>query len=315
MMRWAVFVFLAAAGLWAQEELRSDLISSLPVEAAKRAAIQSAIGSHDLVTAEELLAEEAKRSPRSQPILLALANVLFRDGKHLNSIVVLKKAELVAPLDERSRYLLALSYVTIHRQDQARPVFEQLAQAAPSNALYPYWLSRLAYRKMNIEIAVTQARKALQLDPTLVKAHDQLGLSLAAQGNAEEASRAFETAIKLNREQSGHSPWPSINLGTLLLRSGRLEDAERRLREAIAIDSRIPVAHHRLGQVLEKGPRTEEAIAEFEQAAQLDPTYPDPHYALARIYRRREDTRAPGELSLFQELRRADAAKGVTRPD
>jgi len=48
----------------------------------------------------------------------------------------------------------------------------------------------------------------------------------------------------------------------------------------------------------------------------LDPTYLEPHYALGRIYRKRKDVKAAEtELGVFQDLRKTDKLKGITRPD
>ena len=111
------------------------MLQALPLEPGRRSILEAEIRTRDYKAAEQLLAEEAARDPGSQPILLVLANVLFLDGKHLNCAVVLKKAEKLAPLDERNRFLLALSYVTIGRLHWAGPEFERLAQASPSNAV------------------------------------------------------------------------------------------------------------------------------------------------------------------------------------
>ena len=318
-----LLLLLLAAGALGQDpqppsapELTPHILQSLSIDPARRSTLEAAIGKRDYAAAEELLAEEAKRDKKSQPVLLVLANVLFLDGKHLNCAVVLKKAEKLAPLDERNRFLLALSYVTIGKLNWAREELERLAQSSPSNAVYPYWLGRLAYRKMNIHSAVAHAQEAIRLDPAFMKAYDQLGLCYEALGDWEEGIKAFQEAIRLNGQLGLHSPWPSMNLGILLLRLGRLGDAEARLRDSVSIDPHFPVAHYRLGQVLEKKELYEEAIAELEQAASLDPTYPDPHYALGRIYRRSKDLEAAEkELSMFQDLRQADKLKGITRPD
>ena len=312
---------LAAAA--AQENLESVspappglLVQTLPLDATGRSTLQEAIGKHQYMAAEDLLAEAAGKNPKSQPLLLALADVLFLDGKQLNAALVLKKAELLGPLDERSRFLLALSYIAISRKNLAVRELEKLEESNPSNAVYPYWLSRLAYRKMDLQLALTYAQKAVRLDPAFMKANDQLGLCYAGLNQTQEATQAYTEAIRLNREQSLHWPWPSMNLGTLLLRLDRLDEAESQLRDSIAIDARFPTAHLRLGQVLEKKERFEEAAAELQEAARLDPTYPEPHYALARIYRRRQDREAAEkELNLFQQLRNADKQKGITRPD
>ncbi len=292
------------------------LVQALPLDAARRASLLDAIGNRQYSSAEDLLAEEAKKHPKSQPLLLTLANVLFLDGKQLNSALVLKKAELLGPLDERSRFLLALSYVAMSQKRLAIRELETLEQSNPANAVYPYWLSRLAYRQLDLQRALTYAEKAVRLDPAFAKAYDQLGLCHAGLNQDEEAIRAYTEAIRLNRQQSSRSPWPSMNLGTLLLRLERLDEAEAQLRESVRIEPNFPTAHLRLGQVLEKREKLDDAAAELNEAARLDPTYPEPHYALARIYRKHQNReKAEAELNLFQELRNADKAKGITRPD
>lgn len=293
-----------------------SFVLTLPLAETTRATLVEAIAKRHYHAAEELLAEEAKKDPKSQPLLLALANVLFLDGKQLNSVVVLKKAELLGPLDERNRFLLALSYIAIGRKSLATQELESLQQSYPANAMYPYWLSRLAYRQLDLQRALTNAQAAVRLDPKFMKAYDQLGLCYSGLNQNDEAIQAFRDAIRLNQEQASRSPWPSMNLGTLLLRAERLDEAESHLRDSVNIDSRFPTAHLRLGQVLEKKDRLDEAVAELSEAVRLDPTYPEPHYALARIYRKRHNReKAEAELHLFQELRNEDKAKGITRPD
>jgi tetratricopeptide (TPR) repeat protein len=292
------------------------LVQALPLDAVTRSTLLEAIGKRQYRAAEDLLANEAKKNPKSQPLLLTLANVLFLDGKHWNSALVLKKAELLGPLDERNRFLLALSYVAVSQKSLAIRELEALEQSNPTNAVYPYWLSRLAYRQLDLQRALTWAEKAVKMDPTFMKAYDQLGLCHAGLNQTDEAIQAYTEAIRLNQQQPSRSPWPSMNLGTLLLRLERLDEAESHLRDSMSIEPRFPTAHLRLGQVLEKKELLDEATAELNQAARLDPTYPEPHYALARIYRKHHDReKAEAELNLFQELRNADKAKGITRPD
>ncbi len=321
--RAVAFALLLAMGTTAQtpaelppvdlSEGRAKLAGLPP---AKQAALQTAIQEHDYSTAEILLAEQASSHPKAIPLLLLLANVLFLDGKQLNSIVVLKKAELLSPLDDRSRYLLALSYVSIGRRNLAIPEFEKLAQANPSDANYPYWLARLMYRKMDLQKALSYAQRSIALDPSFVKAHDQLGLCYAGMGDNENAIQSYKTAILLNDKQSLRSPWPALNLGTLYFRLDRLPEAENALSQSLAAEPKFPAAHFRLGQVLEKEGQTERAIQELQKSAELDPTYPEPHYALARIYRMQSNVNAAErELSLFAKLREIDNQKGIVRPD
>jgi tetratricopeptide (TPR) repeat protein len=294
----------------------ASLLGTLPLDLARLSALREAIGKRNYAGAESLLAEEAAKNPKSQPLLLVLANVLFLDGKQLNSALLLKKAELLGPLDERSRFLLALSYISLGRKNLAIPELGKLTQSNPSNAVYPYWLSRLTYRKTDLQQALSYAQQAVRLDPAFVKGHDQLGLCLAGLGQNEEAIRAYKEAIRLNREQSLRWPWPAMNLGTLYLRLERLDEAEAALRESLGVEPQFPIAHLRLGRVLEKQEQWEQAIQQLKEAARLDPTYPEPHYALARIYKRQADVKsAQLELNLFETLRSVDKQKGITRPD
>ena len=286
------------------------------LEPAEQFRLQTAMQKHDYAAAETLLAAHAQSHPKSQPALLLLADVLFLDGKQLNSVVVLKKAELLSPLDERSRYLLALSYVSLGRRNLAIPELEKLAEFHPTDARYPYWLARLLYRKMDLQHALSYAREAVRLNPALAKAHDQLGLCYAALGEADSAIQSYRDAIRLSEEQALHWPWPALNLGTLYFRLDRLPEAEQALNQSLLAEPNFPAAHFRLGQVLEKTGQLDRAILELLKAAELDPTYPEPHYALARIYRRRKDlTAADRELSAFARLREIDNQKGIVRPD
>src|SRR5260370_31257653 len=105
---------------------------------------------------------------------------------------------------------------------------------------------------MGLQLALRYAERAVRLDPAFMKAYDQMGLCHAGLHQTEEAIQAYKQAIRLNQEQLLRSPWPSMNLGTLLLRLERLNEAEAALRDSLRIDPRFPVAHLRLAQVLEK---------------------------------------------------------------
>ncbi len=294
----------------------ANWVQALPIETDKKSLLDAAVRKHDYPQAEALLAAEAMQNPKSQILLLSLANILFLEGKQLNTVLVLKKAELLGPLDEQSRFLLALSYISLGRKNPAIPLLDQLSLSNPKKALYPYWLSRLMYRKMDLDRALSYAQQAVGRDSKFAKGYDQLGLCYAGLGRTEDAAAAYQNAIRLSDEQGLHWPWPSMNLGTLYLRADRLVEAESVLRKSIAVQPSFPVSHFRLGQVLEKEGRGSEAVRELNESSRLDPTYPEPHYVLARIFRRQDDAKSAEEqLALFRQLRDADKRNGVTRPD
>ena len=289
-------------------------LSSIPLDLTRRAALEQAIKARDYSRAESALAEEIERQPKSSQLLAFLGNVLFLDGKYLDSAIAMKKADALVPLDNRNRFVLAMAYVTLQHADWARPELEELAHSDPRNALYPYWLSRLDYADMHLADAVYHARKAIHLDPTFMKAYDNLGLYYEGLGKTDEAMNAYEQAVRLNREQGLHSPWPSMNLAALLVKLDRQHEAAALLKESLNEDPGFPKAHFRLGLLLEKQKNYPEAIAELKQAATFDPSYPEPHYILARIYRLLGDLKsAESAFRTFQALRDQEKKKAVHR--
>ncbi len=283
----------------------SSSLARVPLDATQRATLEEAFKSRDYTRAETLLVEAAERQPKSPALLTLLARVFFLDGKYLNCAVAMKKAEALAPLDDRSRFTLALAYIILDHRVWARPELEKLARVDPRNPLYPYWLGRLDYEDMLYKAAVTNLQKALDLDPTFMKAYDNLGLSYEALGQFDDAIRIYQEAIRLNRQQQRPSPWPPLNLGTLLVKLGKLPEAETNLQESLRCEPRFAKAHYQMGLLLEKQKKDEEAIRELGQAAEYDPTYPEPHYLLGKIYERTGNkTKAEAEWETFQKLKK-----------
>ena len=269
------------------------------------AAIAEALRTAAYDRAETLLLEAAEAQPKNAAILRLLGGLFFVRGRPLNAAVALKKAEKLAPLDDRSRFTLVMSYVAMGHRDWARPELARLIETDPRSALYAYWSARLDYDDQQFAAAAKGFLHAIELDPRSMKAWDNLGLDYDALSRFDEAVHAFEEAIRLNDEQKTKSPWPSLNLGLLLTRLDRLDEAEARFRGSLACDPGFPLAHYHLGLILEKKGRVGEAVAELEEAARLDPASAEGQYALARVYRRAGDKeKADRALQRFEQLKK-----------
>ena len=312
---------LVAVTAAAQEPPRPDAsfapldmreLDAAGLAAGRRASIAHALATGAYDQAQALLLEEAKLNPGSPELLRLLGGVRFMHHEYLGAAIAFKKAEALAPLDERSRFTLAMSYVVLGHRDWARPELQKLVQSAPRNALYRYWTARLDYDDNLYAAAIDGLRQAVALDPRMVKGHDNLGLSYEALGQYDEAIRSYQEAVRLNREASPGSPWPPLNLGVLLARLDRRDEAEPLFRESVRIDPRFPQGHYQLGTALEKKGRADEAVNELEEAARLDASYAEPHYALARLYRRRGDAeKADRALERFLALRKEKGQAGA----
>ncbi|MEJ7618020.1 MAG: tetratricopeptide repeat protein [Pyrinomonadaceae bacterium] len=283
------------------------VVSDLPLDGARRFELEDAIARRDYKRAETMLVDEIARDPKSTraaKLLVAVAGIFFLDGQHLNAAIAWKKAEAIAPLDERSKFTLAMAYIRLNRNDWARQELERLAAAEPRNPLYQYWLARLDYHAQEYTAAIVRLQQVIKLDSQMMRAYDSLGLCYDYLGQYDEAIKNYRQAIQLNRQQSPPSPWPHVNLAISLIAVNQLTEAENHLREALGYDAKLPQAHYQLGQVLEKQGRYAEAIESLTQAALLNPAYPEPHYTLGKIYQKQGDKKQATEaVKRFQQLK------------
>src|SRR6266704_4058797 len=152
-----------------------------------------------------ILVEEAEQDPKSfraTNLLEFAGGVFFLDGQYVNSVIAWKKAEAIAPLDERTRFTLAMAYIKVNRRSWARSELDRLAQAHPDNSLYLYWLSRVDYDDQKYLEATGRLERVTELNPTMVRAHDLLGLCYDYIGQFDRAITSFSRAVELNRVQA-----------------------------------------------------------------------------------------------------------------
>ena len=279
-----------------------------PLDPVRRLEFEKSMRERDYKRAETILVKEAEGDPKSlraAKLLAKAGGIFFIDGQYLNAAIAYKKADTIAPLDERGRFTMAMSYVKLNRRDWAKPELEKLSSLDPKNALYLYWLARLDYDAQQYNSAIVKLRKVIELDPQMMRAYDNLGLCYDYLGKYDEAIASYNRAVELNREQAQPSPWPHVNLAISLMAVNKLAEAENHLRKAVVYDARLPQAHYQLGQALEKQGKYEEAAESLKLAAALDPTYPEPHYTLSRIYQRQgKSEEAKKSVVRFQQLKK-----------
>lgn len=269
-----------------------------------RAGLSADLAKRDYAGAELILIKAIKQNPKSPQLLTFLGGVYFLAGSYLQCAVAMKKAEVLSPLHAGDRFTLAMAYIVLGHSDWAQPEIERLIRSQPRNALYYYWLSRVDYDRRFFAQGVEAGEKALALSPDFIRAYDSIGLCDEALGRYQEALTAYEKAAHLNLHAAPPSPWPPLELGTLLLRLNRFEEAKTEFDQALALDRHFPEARYRMGLVLEHEGKDAEAETEFKQAAALRPYYASPHYALARLYKRLGKTdMARQELQKFQQIR------------
>jgi Flp pilus assembly protein TadD len=117
--------------------------------------------------------------------------------------------------------------------------------------------------------AISAARKALELDPTLPEPHMLLGLAHQDQWEWSDAEREFKRALEL----SPNDAWTHVNYARWLLCQGRVEEAQTWARRGRDLDP-FTVSGHDLGWILFQSRRYDEAIRELRSDLAVHPDNP-----------------------------------------
>ena len=122
---------------------------------------------------------------------------------------------------------------------------------------------------------------AAEQDPQSATARFGLGNVLVRQGKMQEAEAAYLAAIKLDPTQAA----AHANLGVVYYQQGDMGKAAASFQEALRINAKDAPTLYLLAAVrLQEGKLTD-AETLLNQAKDLDPTLPEVYYGLGALYR------------------------------
>jgi Flp pilus assembly protein TadD len=125
-----------------------------------------------------------------------------------------------------------------------------------------------------------------------------LGTLALEEGRLDEAEREYRLALRFN-------PYfvPAfVNLGDVLRAQRRDEEGERVLRQGLGVDSKNADLQHALGLLLVRRGRLPEALAHLAEAAALETR--DPRYAYAYGVALKEAKQVPSALRVLERTHR-----------
>jgi len=135
----------------------------------------------------------------------------------------------------------------------------------------------------------------IQKSPNKARGHYNLGLAHHDLGRLDEAVREFKTALALKADDAD----AHINLGKVYKDLGRLEEAVLEYKAAITVNPNHADAHINLGVVYQNLGHLKEAIEEYQRALTLKPDDADAQNNLGLIYL--EQGKLQEALKAFEE--------------
>lgn len=173
----------------------------------------------------------------------------------------------------------------------------QLRRKIPRAARKAFGEAEEAARAGDIRSSMAHLRKAIEIEPQFMEAHNNLGVRDLELGLHGLAAEQFRIATELDRSAA-----PAFsNLGVALLWLGRLPEAEKAARRAVEMDGASRKCRLVLGAVLAQALDYVEALANL-RAAEKD--YPTARLTIAAILvRQGERGEAAAEIRSYLRLR------------
>ena len=128
---------------------------------------------------------------------------------------------------------------------ESKQFFEDVVQQAPRNAAVRLELARVLTDLQDMDGALAQYQKSIELAPDYAPARSHLGVLFIQLGNKNEAVAQFQEAVRL-------MPWDEtfqLNLGLALLSMGKTNEAAAHLRTALDIDPEFSPARKQLQRI------------------------------------------------------------------
>ena len=237
----------------------------------------------ELPEARNAFAKAIEQDASDQDSVQMEGLVLYRLGQPDAALPYLQRVVQKAPnANPDAQTALAQCFVSLKRYDDARITYARLFGEPPESGAAYLLLATILRRMALSEPAAIQARKALDISPSLPLAHFILGELAFQKPDLARAAEQFEAERRINPNYA-----PAYErLGDTYMRMDKLPEAEMALTMAITLDTTLSGAFLKMGMVLLRRDDVETAIAYLRHAAELDPDNFKAHVFLAQAYHR-----------------------------
>src|SRR5580658_66667 len=248
--------------------------------------VQSLVDAGKLSDAESAVRLYLETHRSSSDAHYLLGYILFREGNPKPSLAEYTEGARYRAPSALDLEVIGSNYFLMEDYAAADQWLTQSVALAPNDAHAKYYLGRVKYNRKYFADAVRIFEECLDLDPRNAKAKDYLGRSYEALGKTEDALAAYRGAIALDTGADPVNPEPYLDLGTLLVESGRSGDAVPYLLQAAGMAPADWRIHRSLGKAYLQLNRLPEAQTEMQKAVALAPENAPLHFLLAQALRK-----------------------------
>ncbi|MEN6406278.1 MAG: tetratricopeptide repeat protein [Thermoguttaceae bacterium] len=164
-------------------------------------------------------------------------------------------------------------------------LWRRAAQCTSRNARAHNNLGIAMAARGDLNAATAEYRAALDIKPDYTDALNNLGVALSQQGRTDAAIQQFQKVLNVNPQYAK----ARFNWGTALAKQGRNDAAVQQFRLALDADPSLDGARYSLGVALAACGRTNDAIDEFREVLRQKPNLADTHFNLGALLSERGD--------------------------
>jgi predicted O-linked N-acetylglucosamine transferase (SPINDLY family) len=222
--------------------------------------------SGDLRAAEEIYREVLRLEPRNADALQLLGLLAHQAGQHQQAVDLISRAIAIRP---RAEFFVNLSQAQ-RGLGQMSDCLESCRRAVEIDPKIPEAWNNLGttFKDLNrLREARLAFEKALALRPDYVVAINNLGNTLVEQGEAQYGEAMLRRAIQINPSYAE----AYSNLAHLLTRLGRLEESVQLCRRAVALKPQLGPAYSNLGTALHAQGLMDAGNEAYRIGAEMDP--------------------------------------------
>ncbi len=268
----------------------------------QRLLVELAMARNEAGQSRQALADLERAGTPADPRLAAqrMAVTAFARGRIGEWTAAIEAARQALQLDDGNAHSWDFLIDALIKTDQAP---QALAEAIKAQRKFPdhgdtqFLFALASHHVVESPLGGVALRNLREAEPDSPRVALAEGLWLRRQGKTEEATAAFQKAVRRN------APDAHLLLGILLKENGDYPAAEREYREALRQNPQSGQALLELGKLLAGRGELAEARIRLEKAVAALPEAPAGHYQLGLVYKRLGlDEKAQAELAKSRSL-------------
>jgi tetratricopeptide (TPR) repeat protein len=222
----------------------------------------------------------------SEPLGYADAEALYHQGRYNEAADAFRTYTEQHPDNVWGHYMLGLAHWKAGRSLEAEEALVRALTIDPSHLKARQNLARVLLDDGRPGEALPEARRVAELAPESAEAQRVLGRAFQNLNRHEEAVEAYERAIRLDPRDV----WAMNNLALIYIQQERFEEALPPLARATRLRADLAVIQNNLGVALERTGRFTSAGAAYRAALAANPEHRRASESLARIQGLRDET-------------------------